>query len=417
MVEDRCIYCKRVKALNKEHAFPKALLHKCAALNECAPEWIIKKLCVECNGKLGKLDDILVTKGPMAFVWKIIKAELNPENRSSDSDSVFYNAGTYGINPVNLFYPDSLYGNLIILHEEVGTKAAGFYPTLLGQARVPQMVLIHYPEGQTAEQVVQENCEKWTSGEISESNHDEYDDVYSIFGNTYVFGPKATEYFVAGIEREQEFVSKFVKKHEHLRYALAALFPDNPKDAGKLSGFCKRLNAKTEIQIEASQFEPKDPTSNFVMATADKNAIPYIDRAIAKVAFHCFLYWHPEFSGQERIFKEIRTFVLKNGNHQTSNGEDFVTDLYVPKSYFWSSDKHFHIFRFYENGDNIICQIVFFTGLSLDSLRREAPEPLASEIILAGHSETARRGSAEVKRLPFYVHEKSQLKRKIPVKL
>ena len=353
----------------------------------------------------------------MAFVWKIIKGELHPDNGSSDRDSVFYNAGTYGIKPVNLFYPDSLYGNLIILHEEVGTKAPGFYPTLLGQARVPQMVLIHYSEGQTAEQVVRENCEKWTSGEISESEYDEYDDVYSIFGNTHVFGPKATEYFVAGIEREQEFVSKFIRKDEHLRYALAALFPDNPKDAGKLNGFCKRLKARTEIQIEASQFEPKDPTANFVMATADKNAIPYIDRAIAKVAFHCFLYWHPEFSGHERIFEEIRAFVLKNGNHQTSNGEDFVTGLYAPKSYVWSSNEHFHIFRFYENGDHIICQIVFFTGLSLDSPRSEAPEPLASEIILAGNSEKARTGRAEERGVPFYVHGKSQLKRRIvPIK-
>ena len=94
-----------------------------------------------------------------------------------------------------------------------------------------------------------------------------------------------------------------------------------------------------------------------------------------------------------------------------------MTGLNARGRYVWPSNEHFHIFRFYENGDNIICQIVFFTGLSLNPSRSETLEPLASEIILAGNSEKARLGSPEEKRLPFYVHGKSQLKRRIvPVK-
>ena len=69
MVEGKCIYCKKIKKLNEEHAFPKSLLHNCAPLNARAPEWTIEKLCEDCNRALGILDDTIVTKSPMAFIW------------------------------------------------------------------------------------------------------------------------------------------------------------------------------------------------------------------------------------------------------------------------------------------------------------------------------------------------------------
>ena len=413
MVEGKCIYCKKVKKLNEEHAFPKALLQKRTALDKRTPEWIIYKLCEECNGKLGKLDEILVTKGPMAFIWRIIKSEWNADNVCNSQNAAFYNEKKYGILPVRLVYPDPLYDNLTILHEETDSRPPGSRPTLLGRARVPQIVLTQHTDEQTAEQVVLENCEKWAAGDIREAEFDEYEDVYILFGNTYVFGPKATKYFVAGIEREQEFMSKFVKKHEYLRYALTALFPNDPNDAGKLNGFCKRLNASGKAEIEARRIEPKESTENFVMVAAEKKAIPFIKRAIAKIAFHSFLYWHPKFSGHEPIFEGIRTFILRNRDDQTSNGEDFVTGLNVPGRFVWSSNEHLHIFLFYADGDNIICQIVFFTGLLLDSPRSKTPELLANEIILAGNSEKARLGSLKERSLPFYVHGKSQMKRRI----
>ena len=413
MVKGKCIYCKKIKELNEEHAFPKALLQTCTVMDKCAPEWVIHKLCVGCNGKLSRLDDILVTKGPMAFIWKRIKSEWDSDDVNDDRVSMFYNASTYGIRPLNLFYPDPLYGGLIILHEETGSRTSSFHPTLLGRARVPQIVLIQYAEGQNAEQSIGENFEKWSSNEISVEESDECDGVHCIFGNTYVFAPEATKYFMGGTDKEREFVSKFMKKRDHMRFDLRALFPDNLGDAGKLNGFCTRLRASIKVEIGAKRFEPKESTENYVMVAADKKAIPYINRAIAKIAFHCFLYWHPQFSGHEPIFEEIRAFVLRNGNHQTSTGEDFMTRLNLPESYFWSSNEHFHIFRFYVHGDNIICQIVFFTGLWLDPCRGETPEPLAWEIILAGDSDRARLGSPEEIKFPFYVHGKSQLKRRI----
>lgn len=415
MVEGKCIYCKKIKKLNEEHAFPKSLLHNCAPLNKCAPEWVIHKLCVECNGsQLGKLDDILATKSLMAFIWRIVKNQWKAENNNESQNATFYDAKGYnGILPVRLFYPDQLYDNLIILNEEMGTCAPGLSPTLLSRARVPQVVLIQYTEGQTAEQLIGENCEKWASGDISLTESDECKGVYIICDNSYVFDPQATKYFIAGRDKEQEFVAKFMKKRENFRFYLRALFPDNPSDAGKLNGFCTRLKASTKVEIEAKRFDPKASAESYVMVDADKKAIPYIKRGIAKLAFHCFLYWYREFSGHEPMFEEIRSFIKKNGNHQTSAGEDFVTGLNLPRNYVWSSNEHFHILRFCVNRGNIICQIAFFTGLWLGAPNSDTPEPLSAEIILAGDSEKARRGNPEERRVPFYVHGKSQLKRRI----
>ncbi len=416
MAEGICIYCKKDKGLNKEHAFPNSLLQKCAPLSKCAPEWIIEKLCEDCNNAtLGKLDKVLVTRSPIAFIWRAIKTEwmtdkIEKQNKSQDSS--FYNAKAYGIDPVRLFYPDPLYENRIVLHEELGASAHNFCPTSLARAQAPQMILTLYTEGQTPEQVIAEHCEKWDADTLLISKSDIHEGIYCIAGNTYIFPPKATRYFVSNLDREREFMSKFMKTRGYTQYCLNILSPDNRKDYGKISGFYKRLRATTKLQIEAEKFEPKESTAN-LMILADQEAKPYINRAIAKIAFHCFLYWHPEFSGHEPIFEEIRAFVLKSGNHQTSNGEDFVTGLNVRDRFVWPSHEHFHIFRFYENGDNIICQIVFFTGLSLNPSRSETPEPLASEIILAGHSQKARFGRAEERGVPFYVHGKSQLKRRI----
>ena len=294
-----------------------------------------------------------------------------------------------------------------------GARTSSFYPTLLGRARVPQIVLIQYVEGQTAEQSIGENFEKWSLNEISVEESDEDKGVFRVCNNCYVFDPQATKYFIADRDREREFVTKFIKKHENIRYALHVLFSDNRSDTGQLEGFCRRLNASINVEFEARRIEPKEATENYVMVAADKRAIPYIKRAIAKIAFHSFLYWYRDFNGDEPIFEGIRSFISKHGDHQTSTGEDFVTGLDVQGNFFSSSNEHYHIFRFYVDGENIVCQIIFFTGLCLDVANSETPEPLASEIILAGDSGKARGGIPEVRGVPFYVHGKSQLKRRI----
>ena len=240
--------------------------------------------------------------------------------------------------------------------------------------------------------------------------------VYCISGNYLAFDPKATKYFIVSPERGQEFVTKFMENGECIRYYLRVLFPDNRNVAGQLEGFCKRIGQDSEKEMfPAERFEPQQAPGNHVLIGIDKRAIPYINRAIAKIAFHCFLYYHPGFSGHEPIFDGIRIFISSGENHQTSDGEDFITGVTLPRGYIWSSNEHCHIFRFYVHDDNIICQIAFFTGLSLGNSETETAEPLAFEIVLAGNSKEARLSKYNERHMPFYVHGKSQLKRRIIV--
>ena len=423
MVKGKCIYCKEDKPLNKEHAFPESLLHNCVQLKKRAPDWIIEKLCEDCNNSgLGILDQTLIRKSPLAVISRILKNEWEAGSNGKSEDTSFYNAKGYDkIRPVNLIYPDHLYDNLIMLHEEIGTSVPGFHPTLLGLAKVPQLILIQYTSKQTAEQIIVGNYEKWISGDISVEPSAEHDGVYCISGNCLAFDPKATKYFIVSPERGQEFVTKFMKNGDSIRYYLRVLFPDNHNVAGQLEGFCKRIGQDSEKDMfPAGRFEPQQAPGNHVLIGIDKRAIPYIKRAIAKIAFHCFLYHYPGFGGHEPIFEGIRTFISSGENHQTPNGEDFIAGITLKGGCIWPSNEHWHIFRFYVHDDNIICQIAFFTGLtglSLGNSDTETPEPLAFEIVLAGNSDEARLSQYNKKYVPFYVHGKSQLKRRIvPVK-
>ena len=350
----------------------------------------------------------------MAVVWRIIRNEWGEDSNCKSQDAAFYNARGYDkIRPVNLFYPDHLYDNLIMLHEEMGTSVSGFHPTMLGRAKVPQLILIQYTGEQTAEQIIVDNYEKWISGEISVEPSAEHDGVHCISDNCLVFDPKATEYFIAGTEREQEFVTKFMKNRDSLQSYWRVLFPDNRNIAGQLKGFCKRLGPGVVEEFPAKRCEPQKSPGNYIIVAADKKAIPYYNRAIAKIAFHCFLYYYPGFSGHEPIFEGIRTFISSGENHQTSIGENFITGATLPRPCISSSNEHRHIFRFYVHGDNIICQIAFFTGLLLENSDTETPEPFAYEIVLAGSTLEARSSQYNQSHVPFYVHGKSQLKRRI----
>ena len=413
-MKGKCIYCKK-KGTSKEHAFPESLLHKCAPLGKYAPNWIIRQLCEDCNSSLGKLDEILATRSSMAVVWRRIKNEWEPnktDKKSESQASAFYNAKAYGMNPVRLLYPDPLYGNLVALHEDTETSAPGFHPTPVVRAQAPQMILTQYTEGQTKEEVIAANCEKWDADELVITASDEHEGVYYIAGNTYIFPPQATRDFLSNLNTEQEFVSKFIKKRDNIRYDLNIIFFDEGEDLGKIKAFYERFNASAKKLIEGEHFEPKE-FSQKIMVVADQKAKRDIDRAVAKIAFHSFLYHYRQFSGHEPIFNDIKAFIEGKDNTHEEIGQEFVTGVRVTEDYVWPSDEHFHILRFYVHEGNIICQMAFFTGLSVEPVLYGITEPFASEIILAGDHNNARRSPYQEVSIPFYVHTKSQLKRRI----
>ena len=203
MKRGRCIYCKKNKDLNREHAFPKCLLQK------GAPGWIIDKhLCTKCNSSLGKLDVILGKKSPLAFVWDRIQDELG--NKTQTPHSSIYHKRADGINPIRQFVPDPLYDNHVLLHETATVSGGTSALVDSGTALRPQMILTQYPEGQSSVEVIAENCKKFNTASSDEdiiTDYDEPEDIYCILGNTYIFPPKATKRF---FHRVPEFKSKFM---------------------------------------------------------------------------------------------------------------------------------------------------------------------------------------------------------------
>ena len=410
MVEGKCIYCKEVKKLNEEHAFPKALLQKCEQLGKSAPEWIIKKLCVDCNSAQGKPNEILVTKSPLALTWKIIRDEWDYGGTIDVQDSVFYNRRAHGINPVRLFYPSSSYRDFIVLHEEPGIAAPEFHPTPISRVLTPQLIITRYSEGQTAKQIRKENCERWNASKTPIKESDEIEGVYCLFGNTLIFPPNETRNFVCKFFSDREYRVKISKQADGIRSDLFAILPEESGDSRELKSFFKRLATfGTEEQVEETHVENK-VFHHMKTVRADWRVVPYMKRAITTIAFHCFLYWHPQFSGHEAIFEDIKAFIQGKTDRHPETREELIAGVSVTEHYARDTNENYHVLRFYVDGNNIVCHIAFFTGLLVG--------PYASAVTLAGDRNKAMGGSHKEVLVPFYVHGKSEMmKRIIPVGL
>ena len=133
----------------------------------------------------------------------------------------------------------------------------------------------------------------------------------------------------------------------------------------------------------------------------DQKAMPSIARAIAKIAFHCFLCHYPDFSGHEPIFDDIKEFIY------TGSPNKFVADWKNPgtENMIYDSDEHFHRICFFIQDNDIGCRIDFFTGL-------QGP-PMSYQITLAGEPDNSQPSPNRIEYIPFYIHPKSQIKRQI----
>lgn len=396
MFKGKCIYCKKEKILSREHAFPKSLLQK------DAPGWVIDKhLCKNCNSDLGKLDVVLSQKSHIAYVWNRVKDELGVN--SKDLFSSIYYKRSVGVNPLRVFFPDPLYDDLIILHEpglEDNETRAFVYSA---SALQPQIIITQYTEGQTGTDVVAENREKFnTIGPDDDliTDYDEQDDVYCIFGNTYILPPKTAERYFG---RVNEFKSKFITDFPQTRYDVRVIYPEEGKYMGKVETFYNALQGETKEIIEGDRSLKTDVFSQSVQAIPDRRATKYITRAIAKIAFHCFLYHYREFTGHEPMFEDIKDFINKgNGNPESigTQGKNPATETLI-----YDSTEHRHYVRFFVKGDNIGCMLDFFTGLSVG--------PFSYGIVLSGDPDNASPNFDRGGYIPYSVHPKSQMKKRI----
>lgn len=396
MIKGKCIYCKEVKDLNEEHAFPDSLRQKGIS------KWVIRKhLCTDCNSQLGKLDVVLSRRSPLAYLWERVQSSLGNETNALRSS--IFGKRIDGINPVRLFLSNPVYDDHILLHDFIvesndNEKNATEYTVTALQ---PQIILTLCTGEQSEREIIVKNQEEFNAVSLDGdfiTDYNEQDDVYCIFGNTYVFPPEAANRFFRKVD---EFKSKFMKDSPITQYSSLVLFPEEDKYQGKAKDFYNAFQGEVKEDIPAKKFQNPEVFTQTVQAVSDPKSIPEFLRAIAKTAFHCFLFHYPKFTGHEPIFDSIKEFIY------TGTPNKFVAQCRNTETVdlVYDSTEHRHIFYFFIQGNDIGCRIDFFTGL--------LPIQFSYEVILAGNPEKSHPTYDCVESVPFSVHPESQMKKRI----
>ena len=394
MTKGKCIYCKKKKDLNREHAFPQSLLQ------EGAPGWTINNhLCVNCNSNLGKLDAVLSKRSHIAFVWDRLQRELGSGVEGVHAS--IYHKRTAGIDPIRLFLSNPVYDNHIVLHEFKEESSGTINSAYIVDVLKPQIILTEYADGQTGEEVVAENLEKFTAAGFNEDiiHHDEQEDIYYLLENTYIFPPKAAWHFFKNVE---EFKSKFVKDFPRTRYNLRVVWPEDSRSFDVVNAFYNSLEGERKEIIESKKFENPEMFTGLIHAIPDQGAISYFTRAIAKVAFHCFLYHYADkFTGHESIFDDIKEFIY------TGTPNQFVAGYKKPETEnpVYETTEHLHGVGFFVEGEDIGCRIDFFTGLR--SIQ------FSYQVTLAGTPDNSTPSCDRAGYITFSVHPRSPMKKRI----
>jgi hypothetical protein len=460
MRKGKCIYCNEEKKLNKEHAFPRFLLH-----ND-APGWTIyKHSCVECNEKLGKLDEILASRGPIGHTWNQIKSESGEETK--EKQSYRYERKVHQIKPERMLIPDPILGDRIGLFKLLVEGNDREEPLYSLEPLVPQMILTLYAEEETIEDVIEKNVKQFASLKIISvevSSTSESVLTYMI-GNpllsttTVVFPPEAIIYFhhapqdfaeylkqfdsipkeytisefrkelqdieskltpkldnaqkekiVAYLRKqEQDFESTVSKQLDGIQKELLIIKDEKNTEHDMLTSFVDSVLIDNKMIVDEEIYFKEETYANLSRSEPlrgrfliDEEVEQYIWRAVAKIAFHCFLKHYDKFSGHESMFDSIKAFIYKEGvvnSFVTSHVDiDFENPVY-------SSNEHFHYISFLVDGRNIGCRMDLFTGLSNGSF--------PFQVTLAGNIENWNVVFNRTERVPFYMNPKSEKKKRI----
>lgn len=395
MKNGTCIYCNEIKLLNEEHALPQSLRQR------NTPEWIIDNhLCEECNSNLGELDVVLAQRSNIGFLFDIIQRERGQQNKNVHASP--YHKPARGVNPVRMLFPNPVYDDLIVLHEPDSMNHQLNYLGVM--ALQPQMILTQYRDGHICREVVEENNRKYDIKSSQDDNwytHDEEDDVFCLFGNTHIFPPKAAHRYLGRVD---EFKSKFMTDYPHTRYDLRVISPEEGRGEQKFFDFFGKTQGETKLMIAEDKNLPIEVFRKPITVIMDKKAEALFFRAIAKLAFHCFLCHCPKYTGHETKFNPIKNFISCGSGTPSRFVKGAVTNEEIANRVY-EGTKHLHYFGFFIKGKHIGCQIDLFTGLTSPSF--------SFGIVLAGDPDKIPRSTGYVKHFPFFVDPRSSLKKRI----
>ena len=309
--------------------------------------------------------------------------------------------------PLRMLRPNPIYDDLIVLHEPGSINHQTNYLEVI--ALQPQMILTQYRDGQTGREIVEENKRKYDTTCLRNNNwytpdddnwytHDEEDDVFCLFGNTHIFPPKTTQRYLTNVDN---FKSKYITDYPHTRYDLQVIYPEKGRGEKKFDDFFDALQAESKLKIEEDKNLQIEDFRKTLPVIFDSK-FQFL-RAIVKLAFHCFLFHNPKYTGHETMFDSVKDFIC-HGNSMPSRyvweakGDEMESRIYY-------TSEHQHFFRYFVKDDNIGCQIDLFTGLNYP--------PFSFGIVLAGDPDKIPFSPDLVRYFPFFVHPRSVLKKRI----
>ena len=208
---------------------------------------------------------------------------------------------------------------------------------------------------------------------------------------------------MAFLNNINEFKSKYMTDFPCTRYDLQVLYPEKGNSWNMVNAFYEAFQGETKEIIEEDKSLTTGVFTGRIQVVPDPEAEKTITRAITKVAFHCFLYHYPKYTGHESMFDRLRDFIY-NGNGTPTDFVMLAKDIEM-ENLIYETIEHRHYIRFFVKDDSIGCVVDFFTGLLVD--------PFSYNVILAGDPDNIEPCCDRVEYVPFSVHPKSPLKRRI----
>ena len=189
----------------------------------------------------------------------------------------------------------------------------------------------------------------------------------------------------------------------HTRYDLQVVYPEGVNSWNIFDDAYEALQGETKEIIEEDRSLTTGVFTRRIQVVPDPEAEQIIARAIAKVAFHCFLYHYPEYTGYESMFDAVKDFI-SNGNGTPTDLVMLAKDIEM-ENLVYETTEHRHYFRFFLKDDCIKCVVDFFTGLLVG--------PFSYNVILAGDPDNTEPRCDGIEYVPFSVHSKSPVKKRI----
>lgn len=369
----KCVYfdyCGNMtKKRSSEHAFPKQLMPK-----NSDGITINGVICPTCNTKFGKWED-------QAWKQSYVGVHHNDfEVWAGRGDSSIYNQVRDERTPVREF---AVYSHAIVMVEPKQFIDNAKVLAHRNAEPMPMQLILAKVNNKSSNKDLTPAYKDVLEMASKNPAYDNLceDDVYRLHADYWVFGPVATKKYYSNPDR---FIEKYlIPTDESEAFLLLAIPPSSEETLGKdlEREFLNAISEKTgSVFGEYYQDSERNvqSISGRLVGTTDYR------RAVAKTAFHCFLYLCEErrkgeekrsnvLTGREEIFKEIREYIYKEEYSRSSP----VTEMPAHVSLgFQSVVKNTrttdcmvkHLLVFYMNDKNIVCVIEFYGGTKVNSI-------------------------------------------------